>query len=95
MLVVATLVHVARRVGYPVLGALVGLESMGIPLPGETALISASVLASEGDLAIGLVIPIAAGAAIVVGSPTPCGCTSIRWTTIGVTFGASLKRKSG
>src|SRR5438067_427188 len=48
-----------------------------------------------GYLAVWNAFAIAAGAAIVVGSPTPCGCTSIRWTTIGVTFGASLKRRIG
>jgi membrane protein DedA with SNARE-associated domain len=33
---------------YLVVGAMIGLESMGIPLPGEIALISASLLASTG-----------------------------------------------
>jgi membrane protein DedA with SNARE-associated domain len=43
----------------------VGAEASGIPLPGETALITSSVLASDGDLAIEIVIAIAAAAAIV------------------------------
>ncbi|HEY8769691.1 MAG TPA: hypothetical protein VIM03_04055, partial [Thermoleophilaceae bacterium] len=42
-----------------------GVEASGVPVPGETALIAASLLASQGHLAIELVIPIAAGAAIV------------------------------
>jgi membrane protein DedA with SNARE-associated domain len=40
-------------------------ESGGVPIPGETALIAAAVLASQGKLEIGLVIPLAAVAAIV------------------------------
>ena len=44
---------------------LVGLESSGVPVPGETALIAAGVLASKGRLSIELVILIAAAAAIV------------------------------
>jgi membrane protein DedA with SNARE-associated domain len=43
----------------------VGGEASGIPLPGETGLIGASVLASTGGLAIEVVIAVAAGAAIV------------------------------
>ena len=40
-------------------------ESSGVPIPGETALITAAVLASKGKLHIELVIPLAAAAAIV------------------------------
>jgi membrane protein DedA with SNARE-associated domain len=40
-------------------------ESGGLPIPGETSLIAAAVLASQGKLQIGLVIPLAATAAIV------------------------------
>jgi membrane protein DedA with SNARE-associated domain len=40
-------------------------ESSGVPIPGETGLIAAAVLASLGKLEIELVIPIAAVAAIV------------------------------
>jgi len=41
------------------------LESFGIPLPGETALIACSVLASQGALSIVAVVTIAALAAIL------------------------------
>jgi membrane protein DedA with SNARE-associated domain len=41
------------------------LESFGIPLPGETALILFGVLASKGDYSIAAVIAVAATAAIV------------------------------
>lgn len=51
--------------GYIALGALVGLESLGLPLPGETALVTAGVLAQRGQLQIATVIPVAAAAAIV------------------------------
>jgi len=44
---------------------LIGGESAGVPLPGETALITAGVLASQGKLSLPLVIATAAAAAIV------------------------------
>jgi membrane protein DedA with SNARE-associated domain len=44
---------------------LVMLESGGIPLPGETALITASIFAERGDLNIVEVIVVAATAAII------------------------------
>jgi membrane-associated protein len=61
----ATLIDVAGRVGYPVLFVLIAIETMGIPVPGETALITAGILAGRGDLDIGLVIVLAAAAAIL------------------------------
>ena len=51
--------------GYFAVFALVALESAGVPLPGETALVSAAVLAGRGDLHVGLVIACAAVAAIL------------------------------
>jgi len=45
--------------------AIVSLESFGLPLPGETALIACGVLASQGSLSIVAVIAVAASAAIV------------------------------
>jgi membrane-associated protein len=54
-----------QTAGYPVLFLLVMAESGGIPLPGETALITAAILASQGKLQIELVIALAALAAIV------------------------------
>jgi membrane protein DedA with SNARE-associated domain len=56
------LIHVA---GYPLLVLLVMSETSGVPVPGETALITASLLASRGDLNIAVVIVLAAAAAIV------------------------------
>jgi membrane protein DedA with SNARE-associated domain len=51
--------------GLFLLFVLVGLESTGIPLPGETALIAAAVLASGGHYSIVAVIVIASAGAIV------------------------------
>jgi membrane protein DedA with SNARE-associated domain len=62
--VLAALVDVAN-VGLPVLFALIAVESMGVPLPGETALFAAAILASKGKLSIEAVIAVAAAAAIL------------------------------
>ena len=43
--------HLVKVSGYPLLFLLVMAESSGLPIPGETALIAASVLASGGTLA--------------------------------------------
>jgi membrane protein DedA with SNARE-associated domain len=51
--------------GLFILFLLVAMESAGIPLPGETALVAAGVLASRGDMSIVAVIAVAAVAAIV------------------------------
>ena len=58
-------VSVAGSVGYPLLVVLVMAESAGIPLPGETALVTAGVAAGAGHLDLPLVILLAAAAAIV------------------------------
>jgi membrane-associated protein len=60
----AFLINVSH-VGYPLLFLAVAAESSGIPVPGETSLIAAAVLASGGRLQIEVVIAIAAVAAIV------------------------------
>lgn len=44
---------------------LLTLESFGLPLPGETALIACSVLASQGTLQIEWVVVVAVAAAII------------------------------
>jgi membrane-associated protein len=53
-----------QHVGYGLLVLLVGGESMGILLPGESALIAAAALAHRAGLQISLVIALAALAAI-------------------------------
>ncbi|MDQ3890111.1 MAG: DedA family protein [Actinomycetota bacterium] len=55
---------VPSHLGYVALAGLVALESMGVPVPGETALIAAGILAQQGHLKIEVVIAVAAGAAI-------------------------------
>src|SRR5215813_12376602 len=44
---------------------LLALESFGLPVPGETALIACSVLASQGKLSLGWVIVVGIAAAIL------------------------------
>jgi len=57
--------HLVETFGYPLLFLTVMAESSGVPVPGETGLITAAVLASRGKLQIELVIAIAAAGAIV------------------------------
>jgi membrane protein DedA with SNARE-associated domain len=63
--VLASFLSVARHVGYPVLFGLVAIETMGIPVPGETAIFTAGILASREELSIEVVIAVAALGAIV------------------------------
>ena len=55
---------VPSHLGYPVLFALIFGESAGVPLPGETALLTAGVLAGAGRLSLPLVIAVAVAAAV-------------------------------
>ncbi len=55
---------VPSQIGYPVLFALIFGESAGVPLPGETALLTAGVLAGAGRLSLPLVIVVAIAAAV-------------------------------
>jgi len=64
MLALAALISVTSSLGYG-LPAIIGLESMGVPSPGETALVLAAVLASQGKLNIWLVILIGIASAII------------------------------
>ncbi len=59
------LIHWLTSYGYLVLFVLVGLESLGIPLPGETALVTAAAFAAQGHLSILGVIATATVAAIL------------------------------
>jgi membrane-associated protein len=63
--VIATFLNIAETIGYPLVFALIAMETMGIPVPGETALITASIVASRGRLDIEVVIALAAVAAIL------------------------------
>ena len=57
--------HLLLDYGLVLLFVLVAAESAGVPLPGETALIAAAVLASQGHYSIVTVIVVAALAAII------------------------------
>jgi membrane protein DedA with SNARE-associated domain len=59
------LTHFFTHHGLPVLFAAVAIESFGIPIPGETALIAFGVLASQGHYSLASVIAVAAAGAIV------------------------------
>jgi membrane protein DedA with SNARE-associated domain len=61
----AAVTHFFIAHGLPLLFVVIMLESFGVPLPGETALIAFGVLASEGHYPIVSVIAIAATAAII------------------------------
>jgi membrane protein DedA with SNARE-associated domain len=74
-------------VGYPAVFALVGVESLGIPLPGETALVLASVYAGTTHRLSPWLIFAAAAAGAVVGDNIGF------W--IGVTGGYRLARRYG
>ena len=64
MIPLAAIISVSSKLGY-LLPAIIGLESMGVPSPGETALVAAAVLAGQGKLHIWLVILIGVCSAIV------------------------------
>lgn len=54
-----------RTYGYGLLFVVVALESVGVPVPGETALVAAAALAARGHMEIALVVAVAAAAAII------------------------------
>ncbi len=63
MLILGAIISISSGLGY-LLPAIIGLESLGLPSPGETALVLAAVLASQGKLQIWLVILIGVSSAI-------------------------------
>ena len=74
----ATLNHLIAAHGYWVVAAIVGLESMGIPAPGETVLVAAGIYAgTTHGLHIGLVVAAAAAARLSA-------------TTAGISWAAGL-----
>ena len=50
---------------YLVVGGVIGMESLGIPLPGEIVLVSAALMSSKHDLAVN---PVGVGVAAVIGA---------------------------
>jgi undecaprenyl-diphosphatase len=59
------LIPVPSNLGYAALAALILGESAGLPLPGETALITAGGLVAAGHLTLPLVIAVATTAAVI------------------------------
>ena len=59
-----SIVGVAGSVGYVAVPVAVALETIGVPVPAETTLVAAAVLAAKGQLNIALVIVLASAAAI-------------------------------
>ena len=58
--------HLIARYGYAVVALFVGAEGVGLPLPGETAMLTAAALAARGHLSIVGVI-VAASIGVVIG----------------------------
>jgi membrane-associated protein len=63
--VLAAIVDLPANLGYAAVFAFVAVETMGIPVPGETALIAAALLAHAGKLDIVPLVLTAAAAAII------------------------------
>ena len=78
--------HFLATYGYFAVLAVVGMESLGVPIPGETALVAGAILAGEGKLNIYGVIAAAAAGAVIGGA---CGY----W--IGREFGFPIAYRYG
>jgi membrane-associated protein len=63
--VFAALIDIPANVGYTLVFVLIAIETMGIPVPAETALIGAALLAHRGRMDIGTLTILAAVAAIL------------------------------
>ena len=61
----AALIDIPANVGYTLVFVLIAVETMGIPVPGETALIGAALLAHDGQMDIVWLVALAAAAAII------------------------------
>src|SRR3954453_9913385 len=61
---IVDMLSVPLQLGYPALFGLVFAESAGVPVPGETALLTAGVLAGAGPLALPFVVVVAVAAAV-------------------------------
>lgn len=60
--------HLIARYGYAVVALFVGAEGIGLPLPGETALLTAAAFAARGHLSIVGVIAASAIGVVIGGS---------------------------
>ena len=59
-----SIIKLVESYGYTIVFLFVAIESLGIPLPGETVLVTAGALAALGHLSIWWVIAIAAAGGI-------------------------------
>ena len=76
---VTVLQAIPPLVVYLVVGAVVGVESLGIPLPGEIVLVTAALMSSRHELTVN---PVGVGAAGVLGA--------VAGDSIGYTIGRRL-----
>lgn len=88
MSVEAVLESIPPLAVYLTVGIIIGLESLGIPLPGEIALVSAAVLSTQQHLNIS---PVWVGVSAIIGAIVG---DSIGYT-IGRKFGMSLFERLG
>ena len=88
MTVEAFLESIPALAVYLTVGLIIGMESLGIPLPGEIALVSAALLSSRENLDIS---PVWVGVAAITGAIIG---DSIGYT-IGRRFGMSLFERLG
>jgi membrane protein DedA with SNARE-associated domain len=63
--VLGAIVNVPANLGYAAVFAFIAVETMGIPVPGETALIAAALLANAGQMDIVWLCVVASAAAIL------------------------------
>jgi membrane-associated protein len=63
--VLAAIIDIPPSLGYAAVFAFIAIETMGIPVPGETALIAAALLAHDGQLEIVPLLVVASAAAII------------------------------
>src|SRR3982074_501522 len=82
-----SLISLLQAYGPLIIFGVVALESAGVPLPGETFLVTAALLASTTNQIDITVVVIAAAAGAIVGD-------GIGYT-VGRQFGLSLLRKYG
>jgi membrane protein DedA with SNARE-associated domain len=78
--------HLIEHYGYAIVVLLVGAEGIGLPLPGETALLTAAALSARGHLSLPWVI-LAAACGVAIG-----GCGGY-W--IGRTGGTAVVTRYG
>jgi membrane protein DedA with SNARE-associated domain/pimeloyl-ACP methyl ester carboxylesterase len=80
------LAHLIQTYGYPIVALLVAAEGVGVPLPGETALILAAAAAARGQLSI-------VGVVIAASIGTIAGGSGGYW--LGRTGGVALIHRLG